>query len=141
VLSTGHNRQLQLFFKRDLRSVVAMKRDVLEYDPERAFHLSIRFGHGIAVAHGPTPVRHGHVIDRPEQRFLLCCTGVDKLLSVEIVALLIDIRESIQKVVLSSGVAHSVKIKSINSLTRAPFAPGVSVSGIKRSIIATVVAF
>ncbi len=91
--------------------------------------------------HGPMLIQ-----ELTEQRFLLLrCCNVDEIFSEErVTALLV---KSIGETGYQGNVdahrqlAQSVKITSINSFTRAALAPGVSVSGMIKSIMATTVAF
>jgi hypothetical protein len=53
----------------------------------------------------------------------------------------VGFRKPLEKNLRSSSVAHSVKIRSINSFTFAASAPGVSVGGIITSLIATTISF
>src|SRR5262252_4731947 len=97
MLRAGNNLEFQFFFEGDLRSVEAMKCDVLEDDPERPFHLRVRFRHGVSVARWPLSIGHKHVVNGAELCFLLLGGGVNEILAVKLITLFVDVGEPFEK--------------------------------------------
>src|SRR5205809_682469 len=143
MLRTGDDFELQFLRKTDFRCVVGVKSQVFEYRKEIALHLPVAafgFPGGRRLLLQGAGVADASSIARKRTS---CCAGEAEAKSLPKSALLClstSARPS-RKLRRSSSLAHSARMTSMNSLTRAPLAPGVAVAGMIWSIMATTVSF
>src|ERR1700754_3236931 len=87
VICTRHDFQAKLFGESDFGGVVAEDGNALEDVPERSLKLAIALcGNCIPVANSARTLMLGHrgIVDRAQQRSLLCRGSVHKILSKEV---------------------------------------------------------
>src|SRR5205807_2055727 len=97
MLRAGNDLKFQLLSETDFRSVVTMNGNALEDFPEISFQLGVRFGNGVAMARADDAIDHDCVVDGTQLGQLLLSGGIDEVFAVQRLALLIDARETIEK--------------------------------------------
>src|SRR5580700_1333844 len=99
VLCAGNYLQTEFAAKTNFGSVVAVERDAFEHSKEIASQLRVPLGDGIAVTRGAARAHADGFIQGSQQSELLCGRSVDEVLSIQLVALLVDADEAGKKIV------------------------------------------
>src|SRR5580704_130625 len=97
MLGAGNNLQAEFAAKTNFRSVVAVKSDALEHSKKIAFELRVPLRDGVAVTRGVGRPRCHGFIHGAHQSELLHGTRIDEILSIQLVALLVDTGEAFEK--------------------------------------------
>src|SRR5437660_1396248 len=75
-----------------------MNSNVLEDDPEWPLHVSVGLGNRVSMLSANLAVGHLDVVNGAKLRFLLCRSRINKILAVQLIALFVDVGETVEKV-------------------------------------------
>src|SRR6266849_6118670 len=138
---TGDDFFAQFLLEAHLGRVIAGESQTLERFEEAVIQGALSFVARAEMQIPRMPLDGRGLVQIPEEILLLGLRALDKVLPKSSLLLRSTSARPSRNFLRSSSLAHSVRMRSMNSLTRTAFAPGVSVSGMIRSAISVTVAF